>query len=92
MLPTFWQIMIVPFLGIRVFIKKLFVFSEGAIGDRNGRSMSFFGAFLFSESAFPCFGDMPQNEIGLFVVPKSGILVFRKKLLPKSGHKMAQNG
>jgi hypothetical protein len=35
---------------------------------------------------------MPQNGIGMFVVPKSGIRVFGKKLLPKLGHRMVQTG
>ena len=66
-------------------------FSGGATGARIGYGMSLFEAFLFSESAFSCFGDMPQNGNGMCVVPKLGILVFGKKLLPKLGHKMAQN-
>ena len=45
-----------------------------------------FWGFLFSESAFPCFGGMPQNGIGLCVVPKSGILIFGKCISLFWGH------
>jgi len=81
-----------PFLRHSCFRKKAFAVFRGATGARIGCGMSLFEAFVFSESAFPCFGDMPQNGIGMFVVPKSGIRVFGKKLLPKLGHRMAQNG
>ena len=39
---------IVPFWGILVFGKKLFVFSGGATGDNGGGGMSQNRAFLFS--------------------------------------------
>ena len=39
----------VPKMGFRVFGKKLLSFSGGATGARIGRSMSLFGAFLFTK-------------------------------------------
>jgi hypothetical protein len=54
--------------------------------------MSLFGAFVFSKQMFCRFqGVQPATDL-VQHVPFRGIRVFRKKLLPKSEHKMAQNG
>ncbi len=88
--------MTVPKTEFHVFGKKAFRIFRGAIANNANWSMSLFGAFLFSENHFCPFWGMLQNrgfgvKWGRCMSKKSGFLVFRKKLLPKMGHKTAQN-
>ena len=46
----------------------------------------------FQFKCFAVFGGCNIIDFGASDVPKTHILTFRKKVLPNSGHKMAQNG
>ena len=74
------------------FPEKAFRVLRGCSRRRIGCGMSLFGAFLFSGKSFSRFEGVQPATNRVRHVPFWGILVFRKKLLPKSGHKPAQKG